>query len=191
MVFEDHRKAARETLESALEQHVEVSIENLSEDQRAQLSKVLFPETHTDKITVLGQERQLRPTPIKVSRKIDDLLSPLIDKIEAAEKSAEDVDVGEDMLAVLFEVVAYLADFYEWEDVATAAREENLSHVELERVAVGQQNLNGRNDFLLQGLRIVIKTLQANDILVLLLEESMMSSITLRSLKDGISASTN
>lgn len=156
----------------------EVSVQEngsfISADERKDLSKVLFPDTHTNKVSVLGKEREVRPLPIKYGKQINELLNPIADKIGKAittpteEKPLEGSDVPHsEMVEALQKVADILATFYHWEDVKLAIAEEELTVTELQSLAFVQMEVSGSNDFLLSGLRLIVKALQMQEVLVL------------------------
>src|SRR5215472_14468086 len=102
----------------------------VSDEERSNLSKVLFPDTHTDKVTLLGKERTVKALPIKYSKMIRTKLEPIAKKIgesvTAEDKNA--VIVGNDELVdALREVAVILSNFYGWPDVKERAEAEELT----------------------------------------------------------------
>lgn len=185
--------AAEQTLDYALD----LSTESLSPENRAKLSKALFPETHTDEVRLLGTPRKLWPVPIKVARAVYTLLK------DYAEVTQEDGSVEESMtreaamteydtrvLSNLKQIAVILGGYYKWDDVVKAAGDEELSLTELESLAFVQQELNSANDFLLQPLRIFVKMLQAREIAMLHLENSLSMFTTQPSANSGDAPST-
>ena len=155
----------------------------LTDAERAKLSKVLFPETHTNKITVLGKDRELRPLSIKYSRKLNSLLDPLTKRVEKAQKEEQDIVIDEDILKALMSTAECLCEFYgeSWNDIYKAVKEEEIPQVDLEAIAYTQQDLNGVNDFLLQPLRAIIHMLKFREIATAKMESMLSSSIMLPS----------
>ncbi len=182
------------TDEATLEKLADTSLASLSFDERESLSKALFPETHTERITLLGKERLLRPLPIKFSRKVYTLTKPLIDKFGGATISEGEVgQQDETIYKNLCEVVKTVAEFYgeSWNDVVLAINDEMVSLVELEQVALEQVHLNSVNDFLLRPLRVLIRFLQVTEIMQTK-AESLQNTTTLpRRLSDGSAVLTN
>lgn len=164
--------------ESDLSKMVEVTFASLPQDEKEQLSKVLFPETHTNVVTVLGKDREMFPTPIRVSRKLRAVLDPLQEKIQNADTSPGSVDLDEEVLKVLFDVAKVLAAHYGWADVTEAADKEDLTQQDLEALAYTQQALNEANDFLLQPLRVVVRMLQARELAMKHAESTKRMSIS-------------
>lgn len=191
----DQRKPIDITDEATLERLADASLSSLSFDERESLSKALFPETHTERITLLGKERLLRPLPIKFSRKIHALTKPLIDKFggNGAMPEAEVGQYDETIYSNLREVAKTVAEFYgeSWNDVVAAVNDEMISLVELEQIALEQVHLNSVNDFLLRPLRVLMRFLQATEIMQTK-AESLENTITLqRPSSAGSVASTN
>ncbi len=146
----------------ALEAHISERTQILTEEQRKMLSKALFPESHTDKVSLLKKERFITPLPIKISRKISTLLSDFQAKVEGAEVSTNAVDL--DLLTYLLEISKTLAEFYKWEDVLEALQTEDLTVTELQHLIVQQLNLQETNDFLLIPLRVLVGIMQQAEI---------------------------
>jgi len=187
--------------EDDLGELVQISYEDLTPEQRAELSRsVLFPETHTTEIEVLGFPRTLRPTTIKVSRQLEKLTKPITVKLDEAERRArqlraegkdpdaeedEDLDVDEDLLQALKAATACLAEWYDWEDVVAAVKEEDISQTELQAVVYNQVGLNGQNDSFLRPLRVVIRMLQVGEIAAVVTSRLENMSIMLPSSNIG------
>ena len=170
---------------------IEVRLDDLTDEQRSHLSKALFPETHTDTVTLLGEERTLRPTPIKVSKKLQALVSPLSEKLDDDNVSPVGTRRDEEMLGTLFKIAGCLAEFYGWDDVAAAAKDEELSNIELESLAHSQLELNGANDFFLHPLRVLVSMLQAREIALAATTGLQNMSITLPFSSSGDVLSTS
>lgn len=147
-----------------VEDAVDQGLGELTPEQQDQLSKALFPDTHTDKVKVLDKERVLRPLPLKYSREINARLKPFHEKITGAFKG-QDVDVEEQELADdLVSVALILAARYNFEDVVAALQEEELTVDEIQAFVVTQVNLQQKNDFLLTPLRFLVGLLQRREI---------------------------
>jgi hypothetical protein len=156
---------------------------SLSEEDKEKLSKVLFPDTDTTSITLLGKSRELRPLPIKYAKIIHAKLRPLAIKLgsNAATPSEGAVDIDQDVLEGLKHIALTLADFYGWSDLAKAVDEENISIDELEALALTQANVSKANDFLLGPLRVIVRVLQVGEILQLQFASTLTTYTTPRS----------
>jgi hypothetical protein len=192
------QKKSVAAVEKQLTEQLDISFSSLSLDEQDKLSKVLFPETHTDSVSLLGKDRALRPTSIKVSKQVNHLLKPLMDKIAevSSPDSTENIDaqqLDDNVLQCLFQLAVVLSEFYgeDWADVRDAAKQEGLSLAELEALAYTQQELNTANDFFLLPLRALVRFLQMREIASIKLEGMASMSILRRSLPDGIAASTS
>ena len=161
----------------------------VTDDDRTNLSKVLFPDTHTQEVTVLGIKRKLKPLPIKYSKQLKVYLDPITEKIGrvTTELSATgNVDVpevkNEELMDALMGVLEILAKFYGWTDVLENIKNEGgeLTSTELQAVAVTQEEVCGTNDFLLGGLRLVIKTLQMAEIFHLKFQNILSMQLSAR-----------
>lgn len=168
----DLTNAAEET--ATIDSAMVVQFHSLSEAEQALLSKALFPSTHTDKTMLCGQERTLRPLPIKWSKQVHVLLMPFTRDVEASgvkegetdlSKVREQVDRSElDLLQLLVDVSLILAKFYKWDDVTEKIEEEDVYQEELQALVVTQLNLQKANDFLLMGLRVLVGVMQQAEI---------------------------
>ena len=150
----------------------------LAKDESEALSKVLFPDTHTEEITVLGITRKLRPLPLKISKQLHQLLRPISDKISAGLKDPSLVDMTEDLVLSLKEVAVLLSSFYSWTDVQKELPDDGLSLSELQSIAVCQQKINGANDFLLGPLRIVVRVMQLQEVVTLKFHSTFSSRVS-------------
>jgi hypothetical protein len=166
-----------------------VSLADLSGNEKANLSKVLFPDTHTSEVTILGKKRELRPTTVKYSRKLHTATSALMEKLDEIEKAQQEGvsdgtrenELEAFIMSLLFKAAAVLADFYKWDDVREAVEDENIARIDLEALVYTQVSLNGANDFLLRPLRVLVRMLQAGEIAAVRTESLENISITLPS----------
>lgn len=155
---------AASSFEDALDQVLAVEA-SLTEEQRSQLSKVLFPDTHTDEVDFAGAQRTLRPLTIKFSRRLDSALLPFHEKVRKAAEAEIPFQVDQDIVDALYIAVGILSEFYGWSDVLKKIAEEDVLLEELQILVVQQQHLQGDNDFLLGPLRVLIKFMQTLEIL--------------------------
>lgn len=139
----------------------------LSKDEHASLSKVLFPDTHTVDVEVLGVKRKLRPLPLKLSKQLFEILRPVSAKIQGNANTLENVDMSAKIIDVLKEVASLLAPYYAWDDVPAAIKDDGLSLAELQAISVLQTKINGANDFLLAPLRIIVRVMQIHEVAML------------------------
>lgn len=137
---------------------------SLSDDDAAQLSKVLFPETHIVELELLGIKRKLRPLPVKYAKAIFSQVRPLGTAILSGMKSPEVVDITATVCEALTVAASEIAAFYKWQDVQQALTEEEISLPEMQELIVHQQKLNGASDFLLGPLRVVIMVMQMHEV---------------------------
>lgn len=149
------------------------------------LSKVLFPNTHnaTVMLHLPGNESpteyKLRPVPVKWAKKIRDVLSALQVKWQAGYENKDVVvDMTEDNQSALTEVAKVLADFYGWTPVKAALDDAGLTTSELQTIAVEQLYLQGTNDFLLNGLRKLVKVMQVEELMSVKLGQRASTSTT-------------
>lgn len=144
-----------------INEHIAGRTKILTDEQRQQLSQALFPDTHTDKVTLVGKERTITPLPVKVSRKLNAMLQGLQAKLEEGE-GVKVVEIN--LIDSVLEVADCLASFYGWEDVIEAIKEEEVMLPELQSLIVQQLTLQEMNDFLLMPLRLLVGIMQQAEI---------------------------
>lgn len=166
-----------------IQESLGLAIQELSEEERKSLSKVLFPDTHTNEITVGGKKRTLRPLPVKWTRQVSHILQEFNQKTSGSE---DEVASDLNMLDALIKVVRILAEYYKWDDLLDDP--ESLNIGEIQSLVYTQTELNGANDFLLSRLFMLVKQMQTREVLQLRLKS--MSTTQLLSLL-GTSASTS
>lgn len=138
----------------------------LSEEQQANLSKALFPDTHTEFVEVMGVTRTLRPLPVKFARRLHALLKPVAAKIEAhtgdAQKSGPAPDLDTPLLDGCMKAAKVLCTFYgdDWADLKEALDKELIQFTDVQALLVQQAALQNANDFLLSPLRIAVGTMR-------------------------------
>lgn len=147
---------------------LEVSVEEtqilLDASQRENLSKALFPETHTDKIRLLDKGRTLTPLPIKTAKRLHKALYAVAELIQKATDELASIALDEGLLDGIINSSMIIADHYGWEDVKDAIEKEEVSMTELQELLQRQQALQAANDFLLTPLRITVATMQLAEI---------------------------
>lgn len=152
----------------SVESQVEASLNKLqgelTAEESANLSKILFPDEHVTSAIALGKKRELRPMTVKWARKIRACMQPYAKKLEDATKSPGTVDIDLDLLEGLYNAVKIMADYYEWEDIKAAVDEEDLTTSELQALVTAQVTLQGENDFLFIPLRVAVMIMQAVEI---------------------------
>lgn len=139
----------------------------LSKEDQAGLSKALFPEIDTREVTICGIKRSIRPVPIKYSKRLKELITPIAEKLTAALNNPTDatpVHVDDEILAGLTYASTVLAEFYGWADVAKAIADEDITTAELQALCAAQLSLQESNDFLLGPLRIVMLIQQQHEV---------------------------
>jgi hypothetical protein len=135
---------------------------SLTEEERARLSRVLFPQTDTTEVTLLGKTRELHPLPIKAAQRLKKALTPMNKELQAGIELTEkdpkaEYDAQDAILRSLEKTAEILAEFYGWTDIQEALSKDGISITELQALAVTQVEVNGSNDFLLDGLRTVVR----------------------------------
>lgn len=153
------------------EQELDLSFGSLSDEQKSACSKVLFPETHTDKVTILGKQRELRVLTIKLSRRLNEAMLPFSKALSEAQLSdsapsaiQRAVPMDDTLIESMLRSASILADFYEWKDVATALADEGVTQDEIQSLLVTQTALQGANDFLLGPLRTAIEVMRSRNV---------------------------
>lgn len=159
-----------EATTASVELQMQERLNQLSSDQRKQLSLALFPETHTDQVTVCGKERKIRPLTVKYSRQLNVKLQAFQDLVQESKDDTKVVDV--DLLDTILEAVVVLATFYEWEDVKQKVADEDCYLPELQTLLVQQANLQDMNDFLLMPLRILVVVMQQAEVEMIFLQST-------------------
>lgn len=136
----------------------------LSEAEQLNLSKALFPDTHTDEVMVLGESRTLRPLPIKYARQLHSILQPITAKIQkesvAEPEKRSNVNVDLELLDACLKAALILCKFYEWDDLTEKLKEELVEFDEVQALLVQQAALQKANDFLLTPLRVAVGTMR-------------------------------
>lgn len=149
----------------------------LTEEQRQQLSKALFPDTYTDEVEVCGKQRKIRPLTIKPARVISSLLESFQTLVNEAQVSKSPIEI--DVLKNILSVCSVLAGYYKWEDVKAKIEEEDVSLSELQLLIVQQVRLQDSNDFLLNGLRTLVGVMQVHEITALHLQSISNGQLSL------------
>ena len=136
----------------------------LSPEEKAGLSSVLFPDEHITHVFVLGARRELRPLTIKWARKLRAVMQPYAKKLDEATKKVEVVDIDMDLLDGLKDACRVLGEHYGWEDIIKAVEEDDLTMTEIQSIVAAQVKLQGENDFLFIPLRVAVMVMQAVEI---------------------------
>lgn len=150
----------------------------LTEEERAKLSRVLFPDTDTAEVVVLGKTRELRPLPIKPATRLKKAIAPYVAEIQKNYEQAErgedvDYDAEQTICDSLEKSAAVLADYYGWQDVKDALATDGLPLVDLQTLAVTQSEVNGTNDFLLGNLRTVVQWMRVAEMMTVRFQSTL------------------
>lgn len=185
-------------VETQIQAHLGQELSKLSEDQK--LSLVLFPETHTNEVTIAGIKITLRPLPIKYTKMIFSALDPHTtgfkslfvkpDKPPAA--TVDKPDLNNEAIVALQKAGCLLADYYELPELKTKIQDEDVSLSDLENVLNEQQFINGTNDFLLSPLRLILTFLRLLEVTQVNSMKNLLdlTSSMLHSVKNGAARST-
>lgn len=166
-----------QSADDLLQRLMELETANMTEEQLRLRSLALFPTTHTTEIEVMGVKRVLRPLPIKYAKMINASLHTVSKKINEAITAETAVVIDEQMLEALKRGVEILCEFYDWKDIkADLAEEAQLTTYDLQLICNTQQRIQGTNDFLLSGLRLVLKMMQLSETLAV--KQGMGKQIT-------------
>lgn len=155
----------KENVEDLVQALVSMEADGLTEEQELLLSKALFPETHTNTITILGKARELRPLTIKYARRVNEGLKKLQETVTTAVEKNAQVKADQDMMESFIHVVLILCEYYGWTDIRDKVESEDIETNDLMLICMTQQNVQGTNDFLLMPLRLLLKVAQLHEIL--------------------------
>lgn len=161
---------------------------SLPKDLESQLSKVLFPDTFTFEVEILGKKRALKALPLKYSKQIHHSLLPFTEAKKKADESKEIVQLDLLVVDALKEVAKVLSVFYGWADVPKAVEDEELTLKELQALAVTQERIEGASNFLLGSLRIIIRLLQIHELSNVKFQSTFSIQSSAKSLDSTISA---
>lgn len=164
--------------ETALSAQATQLKDTLSAEERDQLSRVLFPETDTTEVEVLGKTRELRPLPVRTAQRLKKTLAPVVTELQRGLASVErdpntEYDAEEAILRALEKSAEVLADFYGWDDVKAALAKDGLAIAEYQALASVQVQVNGTNDFLLSGLRTVVRWMQIAELMMVRFQSTL------------------
>jgi len=181
------------SFEDALDQVIQLET-CLTPEQAANLSKVLFPDTHLLELQFAGAMRKLTPLTVKFARRLHAAIMPFVNKAQEAAQSDGVLSLDDDIVNCLKLAAEILAEKYAWTDVKKKLDEEDVLISELQLLVVHQQKLQGDNDFLLGPLRVLIKLMQTRELLLARTNNTIRSKSTsdmLLSSTDGTAASTS
>lgn len=177
--------------EKSLRQIIDESVGAMSKDQADALSKVLFPDTHTNEVQIEGKKYTLSPLPLKVSKIISHLLSEFAEDYSQAVSTdvGEAYDAGSHIADRMKAVCEALCEHYHakypeagWDELRKKVSEEELVIDDMQALVVRQQSVQGTNDFLLVTLRLLILAMQMQEIMTIAdLSLCQSMSITRRS----------
>ena len=181
-------------IENKLDEAMQLSLKNLTDEQQEQLSKVLFPETHTETVDLCGKSRQIFPLTAKYARKIHVQAKPLMEQAIKANEGEDVLVLDEPLLECLYNTSLTIAEAHDdWGDVVKKIKEEDVVIEELQNLIVQQEALQGANDFLLTPLRLALKLMRTREVAEILEREDLGGSLrTMRSAaKSSTAASTS
>jgi hypothetical protein len=121
-------------------------------------SLVLHPTTHTKSLSVGGTTLTLRPLPIAISKKINASIASIYSELTKVQSGEADENTQDRIASSLESVVEILIEFYQAKKLRPI--EEKLSMTEIFAIIDAQVEVNGSNDFLLNGLNVISKALQ-------------------------------
>lgn len=159
-------------IDESVQEAVALAEAALTDEQREQLSKALFPDSDTTSVTVYGKTRELTPLPLKYSRQINSKLTAFNTALKKAQAGG-DAEVTEEQLADgLVSVAKIIATKNDWSDLQEALEEEEVLMDEIQALVVCQTEVQQRNDFLLTPLRVLVTLLRKREILTVTLLQS-------------------
>jgi len=137
----------------------------LTQDEKDNLSKVLFPNTHTKQLNILGKVRDLEPLTVKWSKQLRSAMQPYAKALETAIKDPNKVeDQDMQLLDGISHCCRILCAKYGWDDIRQALDDDELTTSDLQAIAVAQLNLQGENDFLATPLRVACMVMRTAEI---------------------------
>lgn len=158
----------QQEMDEQVEEMVTKARGGLTPEQEAQLSKVLFPDTHTGTVEFCGADRTLRPLTVKWAKKMAAILQPISQALNEASLSTGVKDAELELADALVSVGKLLAEFYGWEEeVVAKLEEEEVDLAELQALVVEQGALTRASDFLLIPLRVVVGTMRLAEVAML------------------------
>lgn len=126
--------------------------------------KVLH-QTNTLKVLVCGKERELKPLPIKPSKKLGGILNVIVQELNKVGKMSEEereksvMGGKEDAVADAYvKALALLSDVYGWNNTADEI-ESQMTMKEVRAAVDAQVKLNEDDDFLLLAPRLISQIL--------------------------------
>lgn len=150
--------------EQAIDALIKAGLDSMTATDKERLDKVLFPDTHVQKVTFLGGERDLRPLPVKYAKLVHAQMMPFATKAIESDKAESDdraFEADEILSDALTGVAKTLCGFYGWGDeVEQKIQSGNVTTTELQALVSVQTNVNGANDFLLAPLRLAVKIMR-------------------------------
>lgn len=163
--------------EAQIQQVLGDNLYDLTDEQKSQLSRVLFPETDVAPVVFMGVERKLRPLTVKYTRRIHQSMMLFAKRVSDGVDTSKVVSVDDELRQSLIEFAKVLCEFYGWGDeVLKKLEEEDVVVDDLQALAVVQSGVNGNNDFLLGPLRMAIQVMQVREVIMLRLKTPISSS---------------
>jgi len=159
------------TLDEAIDFMLDYEQKQFPEDKRDQLSLVLFPTTHTKDAEVLGKVRSFTPLPLKFAKQISKALHKLTVDLQPLMQNDVFINIEEVACDKMLAACKIIADYYKWDDVTAAIDDEMVSTTDLQNMVVTQLRIQGTNDFLLKTLRLLVKTMQLNELVAVRLAQ--------------------
>lgn len=136
-----------------------------SMEELKEAEATVIHQSNFRKVLICGSIRELRPLPIKPSRKLSSVLNRVvrgfnkIASLKPEERDATALAGQEDEVAnSLVEAMLVLADYYKW-PLELKDIEEQMSTKDIRSVLLAQAELNEEDDFLLVPLRVVLQVL--------------------------------
>lgn len=155
-----------DTTETTVQNTFDKLFAQLSPEEAAGLSKVLFPDTHTTHVDILGKRRELKPLVIKWSKKLRAVMQPWAKKLDDAVKNPDAVDLDTDLVSALSAATLVLCEAYgpEWNDIREALAVDEVPLKEIQELAAVQTQLQGEHDFLVLPLRVALMVMRSVEI---------------------------
>lgn len=165
-----------ENTEEAVQDLLDAELESLSEDQKASLSKVLFPTTHTDEVSIGETKFILHPLTIKFSKQVSEATKEFTQSVSDGVNSDKVVSIDAPQLDALKNAARVIVGAYGKADLVQKIIDDDVSIEDLQDIVMKQQRIQGLNDFLLFGLRLLIKVMQMQECLLIKMETNLITS---------------
>lgn len=154
------------------EPQVKQESKDLTDEQISDLSdEVMHPELGGREVKFLNQTFTMVPLPISFSKRISKLIRPVMQKVASVAKLAEkdpeaaveDNPLDDQAVGAMVQAVGIMLQFYRLDHLVPLQKvEDEVTVTSLYDFLMAQMELNGKNDFLLQPLRMLLSIVRAS-----------------------------